>query len=268
MPRVRFTDSLRSEYQGLFDRCQIRSAKATEVERLVSRLLANKTRYATVGDPLGIPWQAIAVIHNMECSQNFAQHLHNGDPLHARTTHVPKARPAEGVPPFTWEASATDALTMKALPDWDDWSIPGILYCLEGYNGWGYRLYHPEVKSPYLWSASNQYTSGKYVADGTWSSTAVSAQCGAASLLRRIAEKGELDAQSHVDDAKLKAQFGKQAALYAYAPKKVTPGGFELQRFLNRFPGIFLKDDGKLGPRTSEACKQIFGWYLAGDPRA
>jgi hypothetical protein len=48
----------------------------------------------------------------------------------------------------------------------------------------------------------------------------------------------------------------------------VTPGGFELQRFLNRFPGIFLKDDGKLGPRTSEACKQIFGCYLAGDPRA
>jgi len=268
MSRVRFTETLRSEYQSLFDTCQIRPARAAEIERLVTRLLANKARYAAAGDPLGIPWQAIAVIHSMECSQNFTQHLHNGDPLSARTAHVPRGRPLDGEPPFSWEASARDALTMKGLPDWSDWSIPGILYCLEGYNGWGYRVYHPDVKSPYLWSASNQYSSGKYVADGTWSSTAVSAQCGAASLLRRLAEKGELDAESHVGDAKLKARFRGQAALYAYAPSKVTPGGVDLQRFLNRFPGIFLKEDGKLGPRTSAACKRIFGSYLPGDPRA
>lgn len=267
MANVPFTQALRAEYQALFDSCQIKAAKASEVERLSSRLLANRPRYAAVADPLGIPWQLVGVIHNMECSQNFAQHLHNGDPLHSRTTHVPKGRPLAGEPPFDWEESATDALTMKRLPEWDDWSIPGILYCLERYNGWGYRLYHPDVKSPYLWSGSNQYVSGKYVADGTWSSTAVSAQCGAASLLRRIAEKGELDAESHVEDAKLKAQLARQAALFAYAPGKVTPGGSELQRFLNRFPGIFLKEDGKLGPKTSAACKQIFGRYLKGDPR-
>lgn len=256
MAKVQFTDGLRSEYQALFDACQVKPAKAQEVEKLVSRLLVSKPRYAGVGDPLGIPWQVLAVIHNMECSQNFAQHLHNGDPLHARTRHVPKGRPVDGEPPFTWEESAADALAGRGLPQWEDWSIPGILYCLEGYNGWGYRRYHPEVKSPYLWSASNQYVSGKYVADGTWSDSAVSAQCGAATLLRRIAEKDELA-----------VDFAKKAALFTYAPKRVTPGGVELQRFLNRFPGIFLKEDGKLGAMTSNACRQIFGHYLAGDPR-
>jgi lysozyme family protein len=256
MPKVRFTEALRGEYQQLFDACQIRPARAPEVERVVLRLLANKARYAAVGEPLGIPWQLIGVIHSMECSQNFAQHLHNGDPLHARTTHVPAGRPARGEPPFTWEESAADALTMVGLARWGDWSVPGMLYCLEGYNGWGYRLHHPEVKSPYLWSASSQYVSGKYVSDGTWSDTAVSAQCGAASLLRRMAEKGELE-----------ADFAAQEPMFTYAPRKVTAGGSELQRFLNRFPGIFLKEDGKLGPKSSAACKQIFGWYLKGDPR-
>jgi len=61
---------------------------------------------------------------------------------------------------------------------------------MESYNGWGYRLYHPNVKSPYLWSYSNQYEKGKYVADATWDKDAVSAQCGGAVLLKRMEERG------------------------------------------------------------------------------
>lgn len=268
MAKVQFTDALRNEYQTLFDACQIKPNKAQEVESLVAGLIGNKLRYARVGDPLGIPWYVIAVIHNMECSQNFNQHLHNGDPLTGRTKNVPAGRPKTGNPPFTWEASATDALTFDGLTKWQDWSIPGILYCLEGYNGWGYRQYHPSVKTPYLWSGSNQYTSGKYIADGTWSDTAVSAQCGAAVLLRRIAEKGELDAASHVSDAALVTALSTKSPLFKYAPSEVTPAGIELQQFLNRFPDIFLKADGKLGEKTSNACKKLFGFYLSGDPRA
>jgi lysozyme family protein len=268
MAKVNFTAALRSEYQTLFDACQVSTARASEVDKLATRLLANQARYEGVGDDLDIPWQVIAVIHNMECSQNFTQHLHNGDPLTARTVHVPAGRPKDGTPPFTWEASAADALTVRKLPQWDDWSVPGILYCLEGYNGWGYRLYHPDVKSPYLWGASNHYASGKYVKDGTWSSTAVSAQCGAATLLRRLAEKGAVDAEPHVADTRLAASIAKKAPLLAYAPARVTPGGQELQRFLNGFPGIYLREDGKVGQKTSDACMQIFGHYLEGDPRA
>ncbi len=220
MAKIQFTAALRVEYQKLFDSCQINPGKAAQVEKLTGGLVSNKPRYTEVGEPLGVPWYVVAVIHNMECSQNFNEHLHNGDALTARTIHVPKGRPTEGDPPFSWEDSASDALVFEGYSQWKDWTIPGMLYKLEGYNGWGYRLYHPEVKSPYLWSASNQYLSGKYVSDGR------------------------------------------------YAPNIVTPAGTELQKFLNQFPGVFLKEDGKLGRRTSEAYKRIFGRYLIGDPRA
>jgi lysozyme family protein len=150
MAKVQLTEVLRSEYQSLFDLCQIKTSKAVEVDRLVSTLIGNKQRYARVGDPFGIPWSIIAIIHNMECSQNFDEHLHNGDPLTARSIHEPRGRPSSGNPPFTWEDSAADALAVGGLTRSEDWSLPDILYCLEGYNGWGYRLYHPEVKSPYL----------------------------------------------------------------------------------------------------------------------
>ena len=86
----------------------------------------------------------------MESSLNFKRHLHNGDPLTARTVHVPSGRPRQGDPPFTWEQSAADALTLRNLGPRTDWSLSGTLYALEGYNGWGYRRYHPEVFSPYL----------------------------------------------------------------------------------------------------------------------
>lgn len=256
MAKVNFTSALQSEYQALFDTCQVNATKRNEVDRIATRLLASRHRYEEVGGELGIPWQVIAVIHTLECAQDFNLHLHNGDPLTARTVHVPKGRPADGEPPFEWAESAADALQLRKLPQWDDWSVAGMLYCLEGYNGWGYRLYHPEVKSPYLWGNSNHYTSGKYVKDGTWSSSAVSAQCGAATLLRRLAEKG-----AAVDERGRRPQF-------AYAPSKVTPRGAELQRFLNGFPGIYLREDGKLGEKSSNAFQQVFGHYLQGDPRA
>jgi hypothetical protein len=128
----------------------------------------------------------------MESSLNFNTHLHNGDPLTQRTTHVPVGRPAEGNPPFTWEESAVDSLKYQGLDKWADWTMPGVLYKLEEYNGWGYRLHHSDVLSPYLWSFSNNYTKGKYTADGSFSPDAVSQQCGAAVLLKILAEKGEI----------------------------------------------------------------------------
>lgn len=184
MARVVLTPALRGEYSQLFDSCRIRPERGDEVESLVKQLLNNQPRYEKVAEALGIPWSFIAVIHNMESSQSFHKHLHNGDPLTARTVQEPPARPKSGSPPFTWEQSAADALQLKRLGADTDWSLAGTLYQLERYNGFGYRLYHPHVLSPYLWGFSNHYSSGKYVADGTWSDSAVSKQCGAAVLLR------------------------------------------------------------------------------------
>src|SRR5689334_313700 len=136
---VQLTPALRDEYQRLFDTCQAKPEKTAEVNMLAQKILQNRSRYEAVGRPLSIPWQFIGVIHTMECSQRFDQHLHNGDLLTARTVRVPKDRPVNGEPPFTWETSATDALTLEGLDRVTDWSLPAMLYQMEKYNGFGYR---------------------------------------------------------------------------------------------------------------------------------
>ena len=180
------TTQRRRSYELLYESCLIRPKRRVAVDQLAQRITANKARFAKVGKALRVPWYVVGIIHSLEAGGDFSRHLHNGDPLTARTTHVPAGRPQTGKPPFTWEQSAIDALRLRGLDRWKDWSIPGTLYELEGYNGFGYRDYHPNVPSPYLWSYSNHYTRGKYVADGRFSATAVSQQCGAGLLLKQL----------------------------------------------------------------------------------
>lgn len=262
------TAALRSEYQMLFDTCQIGEAHQAEVNKTAQRMLGAQERYEEVAGALGMPWHVVGVIHSMEGSLSFSTHLHNGDPLSARTVHVPAGRPLAGAPPFTWEESAIDALKLERYHTWSDWSLPGTLYKWETFNGWGYRRDHPDVKSPYLWSCTNHYTQGKYVSDGVWSPTARSRQVGAAALLRRLSELGAVDIEMDTELPELADLLGKTSkGILRYAPRVVTPGGAGLQQYLNTFPGIFLREDGKLGPRTSDAFRSVFGLYLAGDPR-
>ena len=267
MPSVSLTAALRREYTGLFNTCSIRPDRAQAVEAIVARLNANAQRYRKVGGSLGIPWFVVGVIHNMEASLDFSRHLHNGDPLTRRTCQVPAGRPRDGHPPFTWEASACDALSLKGLGAHTDWSLAGTLYQLERYNGWGYRLYHPHVPSPYLWSFANHYTSGKYVADGTWSETAVSRQCGAAAVLRRMAESRHIKFADQLPPGQ-----GVAPLIASYSMKKsrdpvIVARAEALQRWLNTFSGIFVKVDGIPGNRTSDAYRHVIGSYLPGDPR-
>jgi len=191
MTAPKFTAALAKEYSDLFNRCKIAPDKMAEVEEVVQRILQYQNRYASIAAQSTVPWYVIAVIHNMECGLDFTKHLHNGDSLKRRTVNVPAGRPKIGQPPFTFEVSALDALEYDKLTEWDDWSIGGICYKLEGFNGWGYRA--RDINSPYLWSYSNLYTSGKYVADNKWSGTAVSSQCGAAVILRRMSDHGTID---------------------------------------------------------------------------
>ena len=194
MTAPKFTAALAKEYSDLFNRCKIAPDKMAEVEEVVQRILQYQSRYASIAAQSTVPWYVIAVIHNMECGLDFTKHLHNGDSLKRRTVNVPASRPKTGQPPFTFEVSALDALEYDKLTEWNDWSIGGICYKLEGFNGWGYRAHN--INSPYLWSYSNLYTSGKYVADNKWSGTAVSGQCGAAVILRSMSDEGASDLAS------------------------------------------------------------------------
>jgi len=194
MPAPKFTPNLAKEYSDLFNRCQIAPDKLTEIEEVVQRILHFKNLYAPIAAQSTVPWYVIAVIHNMECGLDFTKHLHNGDSLKRRTVNVPVGRPKTGQPPFTFEVSALDALEYDKFTTWGDWSIGGICYKLEGYNGWGYRAHN--INSPYLWSYSNLYTRGKYTEDNVWSKTAMSRQCGAAVILRRMSELSAIDLAS------------------------------------------------------------------------
>jgi lysozyme family protein len=262
-----FTAALEKEYSDLFNRCEIAFDKMTEVEGVVQRILNFQNRYEPVAAQSTVPWYVMAVIHNMECSLDFSEHLHNGDPLTRRTVNVRAGRPKTSQPPFAWDVSALDALEYDGFTSWSDWSIGGICYKLEGYNGWGYRKHN--INSPYLWSYSNLYTSGKFIADNQWSDTAVSRQCGAAVILRRMSERGAIDLASppspKLPDAADLPEVSY--ALFASSDPKELEKAEDLQRLLNMFPGVSLRVDGAPGPRTSDAYKVVTGKYLLGDPR-
>lgn len=176
--------ALREEYQRNFDACRVRPEYQPNVGYYVNRLRQGRANYELIQAEVRVPWSFVGVVHAMECGFNFYGHLHNGDPLTARTVHVPKGRPARATPPFTWLQSALDALRLRNLDAVKDWSVPHMLYLLEGYNGFGYRS--RGVPTPYLWSFSSLYEKGKFTHDGKFDPNAVSRQCGAVLMLKAV----------------------------------------------------------------------------------
>ena len=189
-------------YDNLWKSCAPLARKSAEIDDAAARISSYMSRYKAVSDKTGVPWWWIGCTHYREASCRFSGHLHNGDPLTARTYHVPKGRPLAGNPPFAWEDSAIDALTMRVLDRVADWSIPRALFEWEGYNGWGYRSHN--VNSPYVWAATSHQENGKYVADGVWSPTAFDTQLGCAAILHRLIETGVVNGSAPTPQAKPK----------------------------------------------------------------
>lgn len=155
-----------------------------QAEHIVARILEYKYRYVNIAHEFansGLKWWLIAIIHYLECNLNFNCYLGNGQPFNQRTTIVPKGRGAFK----SFEEGAKDAIELQGLDKVTDWSMGNVLYILEGYNGYGYTKYHG-INSPYIWSGSNHYDSGKYIFDGTFKPDVVSSQIGAAILLKKL----------------------------------------------------------------------------------
>jgi lysozyme family protein len=177
----------------------VRRWKAAKLTRgpeflpVAKRLVAAKERYLSVSKGTGIPWPFIAVTHQRESSQRWDRSLAQGDPWNKKSTHVPAGRG-----PFpSWEAAAYDALVNCAphAARNKDWSIGGLLTLLERYNGLGYV--RRGLPSPYLWSGTDQYSRGKYVADGVFDPGEVDKQLGCAGLIMAMMD---LDASIEFDD--------------------------------------------------------------------
>lgn len=160
------------------------AAIGTMLDSVADRLISAtaKPRYQAVAATTGVPWYVIAVIHERESSQSWAAGLAQGDPWNQVSVHIPR-----GIGPFAdWEGAAEYAL--QSCPPfaerWGDWSIGGSLTLLEEYNGLGYAA--RGVPSPYLWAGTDQYRSGKYIADGHYDPAAIDTQLGCAALLARM----------------------------------------------------------------------------------
>jgi lysozyme family protein len=183
-------EDIRDGYIQLFNSCSIREQHVADVKWCVGKLTDSDNRqlYNRVAEETCAPWYFIGIIHAMEASFDFHTHLHNGDPLRAKTVQVPSGRPPVWDPPNDWASSAIDAISFDHFADQPDWSLPRTLYNWEGYNGWRSRA--RGINTPYLWSYSNHYSKGKFVADNVWDANAISKQCGAAVMLRALIEDG------------------------------------------------------------------------------
>jgi lysozyme family protein len=215
------------------------NAKLTRNFTSIARHLvapAARARYQTVASKSGVPWAVIAVIHERECSQDWTGSLAQGDPWNRVSVHVPAGRG-----PFrSWEAAAIDALVHCAphAARNRDWSVGRMLTKLEEFNGLGYAA--RGRPSPYIWSGTDQYKSGKYVRDGVYDPNVVDRQPGCAGLLMAMMA---LDPTITFAGTKITASASASPAAAEKATPSITnPSKGSIGAFIaNVFAAIFRR---------------------------
>jgi lysozyme family protein len=192
------------EYKRLWKTLQIRSERLDDVDAIVRKIVANRKRYQEVSRLVPqFPWYLVGALHSRESSLSFAGHASNGDPLTARTRNVPAGRIPGVPPPYTWEQTAVDVYKQKAATiaalgiEGAADTLWEVLHFAQAWNGFGYengagRNTIPESTSPFLWSFSTAYVSGKYAADNKFRRDLVDAQAGVAVIIFRMAQLGHI----------------------------------------------------------------------------
>ncbi len=165
-----------------WNKCHVYASRGPLFEKVANRIKANKPIYDRIEKQTGVPWWFVGITHYRESNLDLNTQLAQGDPLHSVSRHVPKGRG-----PFkTFEEGAFDALVNCApkAANNKDWSVGSALTWFEKYNGLGYA--NKGLPSPYVWAGTDQYTSGKYVADGVYDPNAVDSQLGCAGLMKYL----------------------------------------------------------------------------------
>jgi lysozyme family protein len=174
-------EQTKAGYAKLWDKAKI--SHPAQAEQWARKLLEPKNRsiLEQVQNATGVPWYMVGVMLYRESSLNFGTYLGNGQSLSRRTTVVPIGRG-----PFnTFLDGAVDALAFEGMVGIKDWTIEKILYWIERFNGQGYFSHG---NSPYVWSWTDQYTSGKFVADHVYDPNFVDPQGGCAAILKSLFE--------------------------------------------------------------------------------
>jgi len=172
-----YQDRTENYYLSLWNTMVIDQEILKPLNYTIGYMERNKARYQDAEVYCDVDWRILATLHMMESSGDFSKQLINGEIWSNHTTRVPK-----GLGPWpSWESSCVEAMEMF---DFKNQPLIETLINIEKYNGLGYIK--AGIHSPYLWSGSQHYITGKYVADGVYKHTAVSKQIGAAIILKLL----------------------------------------------------------------------------------
>lgn len=215
-----------------------------------TRALRNKTRYVAVTQKTGVPAALIAALHYRESNYDFATGLGQGDPIDKVSTHVPA-----GHGPFgSWEEAAIFYLHFDRMDENSQpWSMPYCCWKLEAWNGFGPRA-HGRA-SGYLWSGTNQYDGGKYVADSVWDPSHWDQQLGAVPIIKEIMSLDPSMAFGGPGGAVLPINVPPAVTL-----PPISVGGDKtksVQQTLNKLGYGPLVLDGSYGRRTRGAVRRF-----------
>lgn len=199
------TDSLKVKNAERWSSMHVKASLLPHFHATATKLLApeNKSRYQGVTDRLseftklgkGIvatPWWFIAIVSEREYGgpPNWGKQLGQGDPLDQKSKHEPTGmgpyliHPGDSTPGHdAWTRCCVDVLINSApfAAKWSDWSAGGVMTLFEEYNGLGYAM--RGIPSPYVWSGTDQYNAGKFVADHVFDPRRVDVQEGCAPIL-------------------------------------------------------------------------------------
>lgn len=164
---------------------------ALDVE--LARYRRTQARYEVIQNmkPHGVPAPILFCLHYREASNDFHCSLAQGDSLLHRSRNVPRGRIPDKEPPYSWEECAYDSVYVVEKPPLDriDWTDgQAALDEMTAYNGWGYE--RRGMASPYLWSGTTLYKSGKFVRDGVFDRNAVDGQLGCCAILKHFMDHG------------------------------------------------------------------------------
>lgn len=160
--------------------CHVPADKGPAFKKVADRIIANKAVYQEIEKETGVPWWFIGVVHYRESNLDMSTNIANGQSFKKKTTIVPKGRG-----PFSsFKEAAVDALVNCApyAAKNKDWTPAGAMTMFEKYNGLGYA--NKGVPSPYVWAGTDQYISGKYVADHVYDADKVDEQLGCAGITK------------------------------------------------------------------------------------
>ena len=139
-----------------------------------------------------VPWWFIAIVSEREYGgpPHWDRQLGQGDALNEKSHNVPAdmgpylSHFGDRTPGYdAWTRCAVDVLANSTpfAAKWRLWTIGGVLTLFEEYNGLGYAA--RGIPSAYVWSGSDQYDAGKFVADHVFDPKRVDVQEGCGPLL-------------------------------------------------------------------------------------